>query len=249
MSDVFPVDPQWAKKQPLRQRQVPGDVRALGARTRTASGPRWPSGSTGSSADPDQEHLVRRATSRIRWFEDGELNVCVNCLDRHLAKRGDQTAIIWEGDDPTIDRQDHLPRAAREGLPLANVLKEHGRQEGRPGHHLPADDPRGRLRHARLRPHRRDPLGGVRRLLARQPGRPHRRLRQQARHHRRRGPARRPAVPLKANADEALEKCAPDVKSAGGPAHRHERADDATAATSMPATLMARRRPTARPSR
>src|SRR4051794_26939042 len=37
----------------------------------------------------------------IRWFEDGTLNVCANCVDRHLATRGDQVAIIWEGDDPT----------------------------------------------------------------------------------------------------------------------------------------------------
>jgi len=36
----------------------------------------------------------------IRWFEDGELNVCANCVDRHLPERADQTAIIWEGDDP-----------------------------------------------------------------------------------------------------------------------------------------------------
>src|SRR5579863_8823356 len=36
----------------------------------------------------------------IKWFEDGVLNISANCLDRHLAKRGDQTAIIWEGDIP-----------------------------------------------------------------------------------------------------------------------------------------------------
>ena len=36
----------------------------------------------------------------IRWFEDGTLNVAANCIDRHLATRGDQTAIIWEPDDP-----------------------------------------------------------------------------------------------------------------------------------------------------
>src|SRR4051812_19782245 len=36
----------------------------------------------------------------IRWFADGALNVAANCIDRHLAKRGSQTAIIWEGDDP-----------------------------------------------------------------------------------------------------------------------------------------------------
>ena len=36
----------------------------------------------------------------IKWFEDGTLNVCANCIDRHLPTRGDQVAIIWEGDDP-----------------------------------------------------------------------------------------------------------------------------------------------------
>ena len=39
----------------------------------------------------------------IRWFEDGTLNACANCVDRHLARRGDQVAIIWEGDDPAED--------------------------------------------------------------------------------------------------------------------------------------------------
>ena len=36
----------------------------------------------------------------IKWFEDGTLNACYNCVDRHVSKRGDQTALIWEGDDP-----------------------------------------------------------------------------------------------------------------------------------------------------
>ena len=41
----------------------------------------------------------------IRWFEGGKLNVSVNCLDRHLAQRGDQVAIIWEGDNPEHDKK------------------------------------------------------------------------------------------------------------------------------------------------
>ncbi len=45
----------------------------------------------------------------IRWFEDGTLNVAANCLDRHLAERGDQTAIIWEGDDAAESKKSHLP--------------------------------------------------------------------------------------------------------------------------------------------
>ena len=41
-----------------------------------------------------------RPDVHVRWFHDGSLNAAYNCLDRHLAARGDQTAIIWEGDDP-----------------------------------------------------------------------------------------------------------------------------------------------------
>lgn len=43
------------------------------------------------------------ADFRIRWFEDGELNVSVNCLDRHLATKGDKTALIWEADGPDTE--------------------------------------------------------------------------------------------------------------------------------------------------
>jgi len=41
---------------------------------------------------------------RIKWFTDGKLNVSYNCLDRHLAKRADQIALIWEGDDPAVSK-------------------------------------------------------------------------------------------------------------------------------------------------
>ena len=61
----------------------------------------------------------------IKWFEDGTLNVAYNCIDRHLAKRGDQIAIIWEGDDPKDDKHDHLQAAARRGLPLRQRAEEH----------------------------------------------------------------------------------------------------------------------------
>ena len=113
----------------------------------------------------------------IKWYEDGTLNVSVNCIDRHLAKRGDQVAIIWEGDDPTQDEKITYKQLHERVCKFANVLKNARRQEGRPRHHLSADDPRGDLRHARLRAHRRRALDRVRRLLVRQPRRPHRRLR------------------------------------------------------------------------
>ncbi len=68
--------------------------------------------------------------ARIRWFEDGVLNVSANCIDRHLATRGDQTAIVWEGDDPKVDRKITYRQLHREVCKLANVLKELGVKKG-----------------------------------------------------------------------------------------------------------------------
>ena len=48
----------------------------------------------------------------IKWFEDGTTNVSVNCIDRHLATRADQTAIIWEGDDPERLQAHYVSAAA-----------------------------------------------------------------------------------------------------------------------------------------
>ncbi|GHD17967.1 acetate--CoA ligase [Tianweitania populi] len=66
----------------------------------------------------------------IRWFEDGETNVSVNCIDRHLEKRGDQVAIIWEGDDPKDDRKITYRELHDQVCRLANVLKDNGVQKG-----------------------------------------------------------------------------------------------------------------------
>ena len=67
---------------------------------------------------------------RIRWFEDGTLNVCYNCVDRHLASRGDQTAIIWEGDDPTRDAHVSYRELHERVCRMANVLKQLGVSKG-----------------------------------------------------------------------------------------------------------------------
>ena len=77
----------------------------------------------------------------IKWFEDGTLNACYNCVDRHLAKRGDQTAILWEGDDPKDDKKLTYKQLHAEVCRFANVLEGARRQERRPRHHLHADDP------------------------------------------------------------------------------------------------------------
>ncbi len=66
----------------------------------------------------------------IRWFEDGELNVCVNCVDRHLATRADQTAIIWEGDDPSTHKNITYAQLHEEVCRLANVYKSLGVRKG-----------------------------------------------------------------------------------------------------------------------
>jgi acetyl-CoA synthetase len=66
----------------------------------------------------------------IKWFEDGTLNVCHNCVDRHLAKRGDQTAILWEGDDPKEDRNLTYKQLYADVCRFANVLKARGIKKG-----------------------------------------------------------------------------------------------------------------------
>jgi len=66
----------------------------------------------------------------IKWFEDGALNVSANCIDRHLAKRADQTAIIWEGDNPADSKHVTYRQLHQEVCKFANVLKARGVQKG-----------------------------------------------------------------------------------------------------------------------
>ncbi len=66
----------------------------------------------------------------INWFEDGVLNVAHNCIDRHLKKRRHQTAIIWEGDDPYYDRKVTYGELYENVCRFANVLKKHGVAKG-----------------------------------------------------------------------------------------------------------------------
>ncbi|HEX3952162.1 MAG TPA: acetate--CoA ligase [Stellaceae bacterium] len=66
----------------------------------------------------------------IRWYEDGTLNASYNCIDRHLAARGDQTAILWEGDDPGEDRRVTYRELHDSVCRLANALKARGVKKG-----------------------------------------------------------------------------------------------------------------------
>ncbi|MGM0482166.1 MAG: acetate--CoA ligase, partial [Pseudomonadota bacterium] len=66
----------------------------------------------------------------IRWFEDGTLNACYNCVDRHLADKADKTAIIWEGDDPSVDKHITYRELHKEVSRFANGLKKLGVGKG-----------------------------------------------------------------------------------------------------------------------
>ena len=66
----------------------------------------------------------------IKWYEDGTLNVSANCIDRHLEKRGDQTAIIWEGDDPSEDMHITYKQLHEHVCKLSNAMKAQGVKKG-----------------------------------------------------------------------------------------------------------------------
>ncbi len=74
------------------------------------------------SFDPDDLH--------IKWFSDGTLNACANCLDRHLPERADDIAIIWEGDEPGTEKKITFAEAFEETCRMANVLKARGVERG-----------------------------------------------------------------------------------------------------------------------
>ena len=163
------------------------------SRTRTGSGPSRPSASTGSKPFTKVKNTSLRTRQRLDQMVRGRRHQRRLQLHRppsRQARRSDRHHL--GGRRPEGPEAHHLSRAARRGLPLRQCAAQPRRQEGRPRHHLPADDSGSRLCDAGLRAHRRHPFGGVRRLLAGLARRPHRGLQVEGRDHRRRGPARRP---------------------------------------------------------
>ena len=71
-----------------------------------------------------------REDFRIRWFEDGKLNASVQCLDRHLPQHAQKTALIWEGDDPSVSQHITYQQAYEAVCRMANVLKARGVGKG-----------------------------------------------------------------------------------------------------------------------
>ena len=170
-AEVFPVPEAVAQGVALRQCQVPGDVPTLDRRSRRILA--RAGGASRLDQVPDQDQGRRFQGRRAHPLVRGRRPERQRQL--HRPPPGERAAIRPRSCGKATSRpsrqEDHLPRAARPGVQARQRAEGPRRQEGRPGHDLHADDPRDRLRHAGVRPDRRDPLGGVRRLLARQPGR------------------------------------------------------------------------------
>ena len=166
---------EWAARAWIDEKAYRSAVQALDQTTPTGSGAR--SGKRIDWIKPYTRSRTPRSgptTSRSSGSRTARSTSAPTASTGISKTRGDQVAIIWEGDDPDAGREDHLSAAARARLQVRQRAEGARRQEGRPRHDLPADDPRGGLRDARLRAHRRGAFGRVRRLLAGQPRRPHR---------------------------------------------------------------------------
>ncbi|WP_233840281.1 acetate--CoA ligase [Dyella sp. 2HG41-7] len=130
MSKVYPVDPAFAAKARIRK----ADYERLYAESVKDPEGFW--GRIGERLDWNKKPTRIRDVSydpkdlHIRWYDDGELNVSANCLDRHLATRGDKTAIIFEGDDPSESRRISYRELHTEVCKFANTLKHLGIAKG-----------------------------------------------------------------------------------------------------------------------
>ncbi|MBS0394549.1 MAG: acetate--CoA ligase [Proteobacteria bacterium] len=130
MSHVYEVPAEFARKARVTADRYAADY----ARSLKDPGAFW--GEVGRRIDWIKPYTEVRDVSfdlhnfRIRWYGDGVLNVAANCLDRHLATRGDQTAILWEGDDPKDSRRVSYRELHAEVCRFANVLKGLGVAKG-----------------------------------------------------------------------------------------------------------------------
>ena len=132
MSDdqLFPVPIEWAKKAYV------DNAKYLAMYAASVDNPEAFWGEQGKRIDWIKPYTKVKDVSfdakdfRIRWYEDGTLNASVNCIDRHLAKRGDQVAIIWEGDEPADDKRITYQQLYEEVCRFANVLKAQGVKKG-----------------------------------------------------------------------------------------------------------------------
>ena len=129
-NEIFPVPDDWA------QRAFADNKQYLAMYQQSVDDPNAFWGEQGKRIDWFKPYTQVKNTTygpndvAIKWFEDGTLNASHNCLDRHLEIRGDQTAIIWEGDDPTDDKILTYRELHSEVCKFANGLKFLGVKKG-----------------------------------------------------------------------------------------------------------------------
>ena len=127
---TYPVSAEWA------QRAYVDDARYKAMYDQSINDPNAFWGEHGKRIDWIKPYTKVKNTSydphnvSIKWFEDGVTNVSMNCIDRHLAKRADQTAIIWEGDNPNQSKHITYRELHEQVCRFANVLKAHGVKKG-----------------------------------------------------------------------------------------------------------------------
>jgi len=131
MSDkIYPVSPEWASRAHIDA------AKYQAMHQRSVSDPQGFWAEHGKRVDWIKPFTKVKNTTygppdvSIKWFEDGTLNVSANCIDRHLATRGDQVAIIWEGDDPSESRSITYSQLHDEVCRFANVLRNREVKKG-----------------------------------------------------------------------------------------------------------------------
>jgi len=131
MSDkIYDVSPEW------KQRGFIDDAKYKQMYERSVKDPNGFWGEQGKRIDWMRPFTKVKNTSyapdnvSIKWFEDGTLNAAYNCIDRHLKKRGNQTAIVWEGDDPKDDKKITYQELHDEVCRMANILRNRNVKKG-----------------------------------------------------------------------------------------------------------------------
>jgi len=130
MSAIYPVDPAFAAKARTRKE----DYERLYAESVKNPEAFWAKAAERldwvKKPTKIKDVSFKREDLHIRWYEDGVLNVTTNCLDRHLEKRGDKVAIVFEGDDPSVSRKITYRELHAEVCRFANTLKHLGVAKG-----------------------------------------------------------------------------------------------------------------------